>query len=64
MTLLADIDECKGRNGKRLCPSDKNCVNKPGTFICVCKEGYRQLRNGICKGSPAIANNVDVIFIA
>ena len=50
MLLLTDIDECSGRNRNRLCPSDKRCVNKPGTFVCECKEGYKQLKNGTCEG--------------
>ena len=49
MLLLTDIDECSGRNRKK-CPSDKKCVNKPGTFDCECKEGYKQLKNGTCEG--------------
>ena len=48
--LLTDIDECSGRNRKRLCPSDKKCINKLGTYDCECKEGYKQLENGTCEG--------------
>ena len=49
MLLLTDIDECSGRNRKK-CPADKKCINKPGTFECDCKEGYKQLKNGKCGG--------------
>ena len=39
LLLLIDIDECRGRNGRRLCPlSNTICVNKPESYACECKK--------------------------
>lgn len=32
-----DIDECKEHNN---CTNKQRCVNKPGSYVCLCKEGY------------------------
>ena len=45
---LADINECSDRT--HCSDPNKKCVNLPGTFRCECNTGYRQLRNGDCKG--------------
>ena len=44
---IADIDECKGNNN---CTSNQECINKPGSYSCLCIKGYRQLDKpvGIC----------------
>ena len=51
LQTLIDVDECSGRNRRRLCQSNAECINKPGTFICECNDGYRMLKNGTCKGT-------------
>uniref|UniRef100_F6VSN5 EGF-like domain-containing protein n=2 Tax=Ciona intestinalis TaxID=7719 RepID=F6VSN5_CIOIN len=35
-----DINECLRPN---ICGTNKNCVNSPGSYRCVCKRGYRQV---------------------
>lgn len=42
-----DINACENQWG--LC--SQNCVNKPGTYACVCAEGYefKQVSNTLCK---------------
>nr|CUU98958.1 hypothetical transcript [Hymenolepis microstoma] len=44
-----DIDECTDTD---ICsgPHEK-CVNRPGSYRCICKEGYRQ-KQGICVPAP------------
>ena len=44
---LTDINEC---SNNRVCGNDKNCVNNPGSYSCVCKNGYQQLSDGSCQG--------------
>jgi len=46
--VCTDIDECKAN--RRICQSGKKCENKPGTFACVCKDGFKESKNGTCKG--------------
>ncbi|KPM07352.1 hypothetical protein QR98_0058440 [Sarcoptes scabiei] len=41
-----DIDECE--TGQFVCPPDKQCKNRPGSFTCECREGFQQLPNGTC----------------
>ena len=51
LLLLIDIDECRGRNGRRLCPlSNTICVNKPGSHACECRKGHKWLEDGSCEG--------------
>ena len=50
-----DIDECS--TGDYSCAQNQQCVNRPGTFICVCVSGY-ELLNGVCKGNSQLANLV------
>mgnify|MGYP002385745363 CR=1 FL=1 len=35
---MLDINECLVNNGG--CSSNANCTNTPGSFLCICKEGY------------------------
>ena len=51
LLLLIDIDECRGKNGRRLCPlSNTICVNKPGSHSCECRKGHKWLEDGSCEG--------------
>lgn len=34
-----DIDECEVKDNNN-CTSKQICVNKPGSFDCVCNDGY------------------------
>ena len=50
MLILAfhvDIDECT--QGTHNCPAFSTCQNTPGSFICVCRPGFR-IVNGLCVG--------------
>ena len=50
-----DIDECKLNNGG----CDHSCVNKPGTFECQCKGGYKLAVDGRrCEGMEYIQINL------
>ena len=49
--VLADIDECSIQTDS--CTTLQDCTNKPGTFECVCKKGYR-MKEGACKGRQLI----------
>ncbi|KAL5014660.1 hypothetical protein ScPMuIL_008930 [Solemya velum] len=40
---LVDVDECLDSP----CGIDRECVNKAGTYKCVCKKGFSD-RNGVC----------------
>jgi len=43
-----DIDECEINTGS--CPDvTRTCVNTPGSFMCVCADGYIK-KNGQCEG--------------
>ena len=46
--MLLDIDECS--TGDHNCTQNQRCVDKPGTFICECINGY-ELLNGVCEGN-------------
>ena len=56
-----DIDECKVKDNNN-CTSHQNCVNKPGSYDCLCNEGYYMAEpERVCvpdrsagKSSPAI----------
>ena len=41
-----DIDECLVTNGG--CP--QRCINLPGSYECLCLDGYIFNENGICEG--------------
>ena len=53
----ADIDECA--NGNNDCDTTANfeCINTPGSFVCVCAAGY-QLVEGNCVSEIFIVNAV------
>ena len=48
--LCIDIDECEeaARSDSNICVENSNCNNSPGSFSCVCFEGYK-LVNGSCQ---------------
>ena len=39
-----DIDECA--NGENDCHSDAECLNDIGSFFCVCRDGFKELKEG------------------
>lgn len=47
--LISDIDECASE--KILCdPHSEACQNVPGSYVCVCAEGYtKDLIRKTCK---------------
>ena len=47
MFSIQDIDECAG--DPTLCGIHE-CVNKPGSYDCKCKEGYYNKVDGQCDG--------------
>ena len=42
-----DIDECQ--KGSASCDENKKCQNTPGSYDCVCKDGFLTKNNGECK---------------
>ena len=47
--LNSDIDECSQAADEELCEVNKQCINRVGSFDCVCTTGH-VLVNGICEG--------------
>ena len=47
--IIADIDECSLNQGN--C-SPNECVNAPGSFNCVCRNGHILAQDGTCIGEP------------
>ena len=43
----SDINECSIRN---ICGAYKKCINTRGSYTCICKSGYKEIRNGTCEG--------------
>lgn len=41
--VLADVDECRNRS---FCGSHAVCQNLPGSFQCLCDQGYEGARDG------------------
>jgi len=44
-----DIDEC-ARGAHRCHGHDMTCVNRPGTYLCQCPEGYQLTDDLNCQG--------------
>lgn len=42
-----DIDECA--RGTHDCTSSQKCINRGGSFICDCPDGFRQTAEGVCQ---------------
>ncbi|KAK6970572.1 mucin-like protein [Biomphalaria glabrata] len=38
-----DVDECQ--DGSKRCAAKEKCVNLPGTAMCVCQDGYKNVSN-------------------
>ena len=46
---LEDINECDEINPLQLCPmKNGKCYNLPGSYQCICEEGYHQYNNSDC----------------
>ena len=54
-SVSPDIDECRS-NGTALCDTEvtgRNCSNTPGSYQCLCPEGfYYHEEEHLCKGLP------------
>ena len=44
--VVIDINECEDPNR---CAGDEQCVNKQGSFSCLCKGGF-EAKDGKCAG--------------
>ncbi|WAR05736.1 FBN1-like protein [Mya arenaria] len=42
-----DINECK--DGSAVCPTNSECSNIPGSYVCNCKSGYLKTATGQCQ---------------
>ena len=38
--LLSDIDECEGGLNLTNCDVNAHCINKDGSYDCICNSGY------------------------
>jgi hypothetical protein len=48
LLLFQDVNECLGSNGG--CGKHARCVNVPGSFSCICDEGYESDGGGRGEG--------------
>lgn len=48
INITTEINECTLYKG--ICGTDKNCINTPGDYLCLCKTGFQQFANGSCQG--------------
>ncbi|KAB1270063.1 Cysteine-rich with EGF-like domain protein 2 [Camelus dromedarius] len=47
-----DVDECAHAGG--ICPRrNENCYNTPGSFVCVCPEGFEEAEDACVQTRPA-----------
>lgn len=63
----ADIDECANGHrdefGHHSCPSDEACFNTPGSFTCICPDGYRlNNHNNQCEGMTYMYMYITVVL--
>lgn len=35
--LISDVDECEESSP---CVNSKRCINRSGTYLCICSEGW------------------------
>ena len=42
--IFLDVDECE------LSPCEGHCINTPGSYKCVCLQGYQLEQDGSCSG--------------
>lgn len=52
-----DIDECADLQFNITCPENAHCNNTPGTYNCVCNEGYKHDSN-TCRGARLMECNI------
>jgi len=60
-TCFADIDECKKDNGG--CTEHSTCKNTPGSYDCVCDDGYKA-HGSKCVGQLLYHLSFFAVFIA
>lgn len=50
--LISDIDECS--LAERACKrKNENCYNTPGSFVCVCPEGFEETEDACVQTAEA-----------
>lgn len=58
-SLFTDVNECTRNNGG--CDLDATCINVPGSFRCVCDDGYTG--DGLfCRGESSPSTNIGWIL--
>ena len=59
--FISDIDECS--QDETPCGANQGCLNDHGTYLCVCRSGYKK-KNKVCvkKGERSIAMKLWTIF--
>ena len=58
--LFAEIDECA--EGTHNCEANATCVNEPGTYRCICGDGFI-VDGDRCIGKQSDLNFLDVLKI-
>lgn len=49
---ILDIDECS--LAEKVCTrTDENCYNTPGSYVCVCPEGFEETEDACVQTQPA-----------
>ena len=59
-----DIDECKVKDNNN-CTSHQKCVNKPGSYDCLCIEGYHEAEpERVCVPDRSAGQSSLAIYLA
>ena len=54
--FTSDIDECANETTNDCSESNnQECINLPGSYVCQCKEGFRENSDDICEGNFCLA---------